>query len=96
MRVHVRRSGGFAGLTLEGELDTATLEPAERASAEHTLGGLRATSERTPPPGPDRYQYDLTISTDDGETRRVMLHEPDVPADLRDLLTTIVQRPPAG
>jgi hypothetical protein len=96
MRVHVRRSGGFAGLTLEGELDTAMLEPTERASTEGALAELQTTSDRPPPSGPDRYQYDLTISTDDGATRRVTLHEPDVPDDLRDLLTTILQRPRAG
>ena len=91
MIVTVTRSGGLGGLTLRGELDTTTLSPAERAAAEAAFTRLPAGS-RTPPAGPDRFQYDIAVTTDDGATRRATVHEPDVPAELRDLLERVIEQ----
>jgi hypothetical protein len=89
MRVHVRRSGGFAGLTLEGDIDTSALAPEERARVEQALGQLQPARAR--PSSPDRFQYDLTITTDDGLRREVTLGESDVPDELEPLLAGAVQ-----
>jgi hypothetical protein len=91
VHVQVTRSGGIGGITLEGELDTSTLDPGERAAAEEALAALRPTGDRRPP-GPDRFQYDLAVTDDDGTTRRVALHEPGVPDDLRGLLARALGR----
>jgi hypothetical protein len=93
MRVHVRRSGGFAGLTLEGDIDTSTLAPEARVRVEQALAQLQSSRGR--PSSPDRFQYDLTIMTDDGQRREVTLREPDVPDELQPLLSRAVQ-PSAG
>ena len=66
MHVHVGRSGGFAGLRLEGDVDTSTLAPDERGRLEQLIAHLRSSRG---PSGPDLFQYDLTITTDDGESR---------------------------
>jgi hypothetical protein len=82
MHVHVVRSGGFAGLTLEGDLDLATLPPDERERVEDVLAQLQSSRG---PSAPDQFQYDLTITTDEGGSREVTLHEADVPDQLRPL-----------
>jgi hypothetical protein len=88
MRVHVTRSGGMAGLVLEGDLDTATLDAKQRDDVERILGQLQATGRSGRPLGADRFQYDVTIATD-AEVRRVTLAEPDASTELHELLSAI-------
>jgi hypothetical protein len=92
VHVHVGRSGGFAGLRLEGDVDTSALAPDERGRLEQLVAHLRSSRG---PSGPDLFQYDLTITTDDGVSRDVTLHESDVPDQLRPLLAAAL-RPSAG
>ncbi len=93
MRVRVTRSGGVTGVILDGELDTATLAAAERTDVERILARLEGADSGKPPQAADRFQYDVTIATED-DTRRLTLNESDVPAELGELLTTIAQRRP--
>ncbi|MEU8223085.1 protealysin inhibitor emfourin [Kribbella sp. NPDC048915] len=59
MIVKVRRSGGFAGLVQEGELDTTGQPDADRLEAAvHALGPKHLGSGQ---PQPDRYVYRLEV-----------------------------------
>lgn len=60
MRIHVRRTGGFAGIERVAEVDTSARPDAEEwhALAEQALSEGRGT----PPVGvPDGFQYQLTV-----------------------------------
>jgi hypothetical protein len=94
VRVHLVRSGGFAGITVQARVDSATL-PAEEAKELAALLDrldLADLSERAsyPTRGADRFNYDLTIQR--GESRyHVALPENAVPPDLRPLLTWLLR-----
>ena len=93
-RIDFVRSGGLAGLSLVASVDASTLEP-EAAAAVHDaldrvdLGALSRQARRAPS-GPDRFQYDLTVTTDDGGSQTVTLEEAEVPAELRPLIDALV------
>jgi hypothetical protein len=93
VHVHVTRSGGFVGLTLEGDLDTSALPPGDRERVEQVIAHLRP---RGGPSAPDRFCYELAITTDEGETREVTLQEPDVPDELRHLFAATLRPAAAG
>ena len=59
MIVSVTRSGGFAGLTKQGELDTSVQPDADRLEA--AVRELGAKSLGTGRPQPDRYVYRLEV-----------------------------------
>ncbi|GAA1595918.1 MULTISPECIES: protealysin inhibitor emfourin [Kribbella] len=70
MIVTVTRSGGFAGLTKRGELDTAGQPDADRVeSAARALAAKDLGSGR---PQPDRYVYRLEVR--DGQSAAVTQH----------------------
>jgi hypothetical protein len=89
--VTVTRSGGFAGLTKHGELDTSDqpdatkLEDAVRALGAKDLGSGR--------PQPDRYVYRLEVrdAQDDDATHHTVA-EQDVDATTAWLLDRILSR----
>ena len=89
MRIQFERTGGFAGMTVRGDIDTDSL-PAEEAQA------LRKMIEAadvyslpaklaSPTPGADRFQYTLTIE-DEGRRHTVELGEGAASDALRALL----------
>ncbi|TCC07622.1 protealysin inhibitor emfourin [Kribbella soli] len=59
MIVSVTRSGGFAGLTKQGELDTSSQPDADRLEA--AVRELGAKDLGTGRPQPDRYVYRLEV-----------------------------------
>lgn len=63
MRIEVRRTGGFAGVSRTFAIDTAALPPARAARIERLARELAAGSSQLA----DGFSYDVTI---DGETRR--------------------------
>ena len=87
------QSGGLAGLTLVTEVDVDDL-PADAAGV---VRGVLATVDlpalaarpAPPPAGPDRFSYELTVDSA-GERRCVKLQEPEVPTELRPLLSTLL------
>jgi len=87
------RSGGLAGLSLGTSIDVSSLAPDAAAAVTDALAGvdLGALARRPAPEvsGPDRFQYDLTVSSG-GESHSVSLHEPDVPAGLRPLIKALM------
>jgi hypothetical protein len=67
MKIYIRRSGGVAGLTLEGEVDTRDLssELSQKAEAMMAAENLRAICAAGRPKAPDTYQYEIRVSDKD-------------------------------
>ena len=89
MRVLFERTGGFAGLKLQGILDSAALS---RTQARRLKELLRQSRFFELPPlvksadkGIDRFCYKITVETENG-THTVEAGEAAVPIELRPLL----------
>jgi hypothetical protein len=87
------QSGGLAGLTLVAEVDVDDLPPDDAVAVRRALDtvDLPALAARTPPPpsGPDRFSYELTVDGR-GERRCLKLQEPEIPDELRPVLTALL------
>lgn len=74
MKLRLKSEGGFAGLAVEGELDTEDLpEELARRVAEHlTSDTLRSAAASRSLPMPDAQQYELHLlpETEDGEVEK--------------------------
>jgi hypothetical protein len=85
MRIEVRQQGGFAGNVRRPPLvvETADLEPA----AARELEALAASLPAGGPPGrgADLKRYDVLVDDASG-SRTATFFEPDVPAQVRELL----------
>lgn len=75
--VRVRRSGGFVGRTVEGEVDLDSGDP-RVGELRELVGRLDGPSPKGSKPYPDGFTYDFDL---DGQTRRVV--ERDLTPDLR-------------
>jgi hypothetical protein len=78
VRIHVVRTGGFAGIAMRAEVDTTRLEPAEaetfvRQVAEAGFFNLPAKIE-TQEGGYDRFQYEIKVE-DAGRSHTVACGE---------------------
>lgn len=90
MKIHFERSGGFAGMTMNVDIDAHALSDAERealmahlSNAEFfALPSVIADGSTT---GADRYNYRITIESDD-RTHTVECTDGSVPASLTPLL----------
>ncbi|NIK59423.1 protealysin inhibitor emfourin [Kribbella shirazensis] len=89
MIVTVTRSGGFAGLTKHGELDTAGQPDADRLEdAVRSLGAKNLGSGR---PQPDRYVYRLEVrDAQDADATQHTVAEQDVDATTAWLLDRVL------
>ncbi len=91
MIVSVTRSGGFAGLTKQGELDTSGQPDADRLEA--AVRELAAKDLGTGRPRPDRYVYRLEVRDAANDADDVTQHtvaEQDVDATTAWLLDRIL------
>ena len=73
MKVSVRRSGGFAGFTTTKTVHTDELSEDDAGVLRDLVHDARAsTASPSAPPDdqPDRFQYELTVTDDDGTTHR--------------------------
>lgn len=92
MRISFERSGGFAGMRLRGTIDSDTLPPEEARKLREMVDAAGffdlPPSITTEKPGPDRFQYKLTIET---ESRRhtVFVEEEVASKELRALLSYV-------
>jgi len=89
MRVHFKRSGGFAGMPLSVTVDVDTLAPAD---SQHLRDLIDAASFfslparlTAPVPGGDRFHYTLAIETAERQ-HAVEIHEAATPPAVRPLL----------
>ncbi len=87
MRIEVRQEGGFAGLRRPPVvLETDELEPAVARRLEELAAGLPAGGPGGRALiGADQMRYDVLVD-DVGGRRTATFFEPDVPADVRELL----------
>ena len=84
MIVTVTRTGGFAGLTRTGELDTATAPDGERV--EQTLQGLDPARIPDNIPQPDRYRFHIRAGDVD-----LNVAEQDLDPDLAWLVNRVLE-----
>ncbi|MGW0856541.1 protealysin inhibitor emfourin [Streptomyces sp. NPDC002690] len=85
MRIHVSRTGGFAGLSRRAEVDTATREDA--AAWESLARSALAEGAGTRPAGvPDGFRYTITV---DGRT--VHCADPHLTDDQRTLVSRVLR-----
>jgi hypothetical protein len=89
--VTVTRSGGFAGLTKQGELDTSDQPDADRLEA--AVHALTARDLGTGRPQPDRYVYRLEVrDARDADATQHTVAEQDVDATTAWLLDRVLSR----
>jgi hypothetical protein len=89
MNIHFERSGGFAGLRLSQDVDSANLPPEERSELDRLVEEARffdlPADVRAANSGADRFQYDLTVKAGPRE-HTVAIDEAAVPENVRPLL----------
>jgi hypothetical protein len=88
MKITVRRSGGFAGLTRSATVQTEDLD---RPQAEHLHALVREAdlpAVSSEPSGADRFQYDIHVRDDD-EEHSVVVHEGAMPDPVRRLVDRV-------
>ena len=91
-RIELVRSGGVAGVRRTWSLDSNGLGAREAADVERLLAALDEIPAQPPPPGADRFQYDLRL-TRGRRTRSVTLREGAIPAEIRPLIDLLTTRP---
>ncbi|GGS01288.1 MULTISPECIES: protealysin inhibitor emfourin [Streptomyces] len=85
MRIRVRRTGGFAGIERQAEVDTSDRPDAEewQALARRVL----ASGRSVPPAGiPDGFSYEITVGG-----RTVYTADPRLTDDQRELVTRVLK-----
>ena len=98
MKIDFVRSGGFAGLRLAVSLDTESLPSEDAFRIAQLIEGARffeLDEAASAPPEPDRFEYRLTIESENWGRRAVVLSESSVPdalCPLIDVLTALAQR----
>ena len=89
MRVHFKRSGGFAGMPLSVTVDVDALPAADSRHLRELIDATNFFSLparlTAPVPGGDRFQYSVAIETPEGQ-HTVEIHEAAVPPAVRPLL----------
>ena len=93
MEIAFQRSGGFAGLTMATDVDTAKLPPDEARELERLVDCVETSGagQSKPVGKPDRFQYDLTIKRD-GESRHLQLAEQNLTPEARALVKLLLER----
>jgi hypothetical protein len=95
MNVHFERSGGFAGLRLSHDIDSADLSQEERSELERLVEAAHffdlPADVRAANPGADRFQYDLAVKAGPRE-HTVAMDEAAVPENVRPLLNWLMAK----
>ena len=90
MILKVVRSGGFAGLTAQGELDTAAEPDSERI--EQAVQALDPAQLGSGRPQPDRYVYRLELREHpDAEATQLTVAEQDLDQDTAWLVSRVLR-----
>ncbi len=92
-KIRLTRSGGLAGIDLVASVDVDDLPEHTKSSVRSAVSGLgragAAAPPAGPPPGADRYQYDLVIDAD-GERRSVTAHDGALSPELRTVVDALL------
>ncbi|MFJ5259656.1 protealysin inhibitor emfourin [Streptomyces sp. NPDC088387] len=85
MRIQVRRTGGFAGIERQAEVDTAGRPDAQDW---HTLAERAVAAGRGTPPAavPDGFSYRITV-----DDRTVYCTDPRLTDEQRSLITKVLK-----
>jgi hypothetical protein len=93
MRIHFERLGGFAGIRLRTEIDTATLAEDEARSLESLVKQAQLDELRQQRRGQsnirDAFEYGLTVE-DEGKRYSVRVTDETIPAVARPLFDRLV------
>jgi hypothetical protein len=98
MQIYFKRSGGYMGIPMQGEVDTSSL-PAEQAEIiENMLDEAQFFDLPSDPSaqtnGPDRFTYELKVIRNNAE-HTVYFSEQNAPVEINTLvrhLTTLARR----
>ncbi len=89
MNIHFERSGGFAGIRLSHDIDSASLSPEDGSELNRLLESSDffnlPETVRAASPGADRFQYKVNVKSGEAE-HTVAVDEAAVPDKLRPLL----------
>ena len=92
-RIHIERTGGFAGFGLpgshlqsRGEMALSELSPADRAAIDALFDGKGSAGA----PMPDGFRYRITRQTA-GRTQTIEAPESKVPAALRESVKDVLE-----
>jgi hypothetical protein len=95
-RVHFVQTGGFAGLKMTADLDTADLPPDEAIALDQLIDAALAESaelaDGSPPPDPrvrDGQQYEVTVVRE-GDPTLLQASDPHLPPAFRALVTQLL------
>jgi hypothetical protein len=92
MKIYIKRSGGIANRTLEGEVDTGDLssELSRKAEAMMDAKNLRAIASASRPAMPDAYRYEIRVG-EGSAFRAFTLDEGAVGDEERDVLDGLMR-----
>jgi hypothetical protein len=82
-RLHLERTGGFAGMRVDRQVDLDALDPADATAWRSLLSSPLLRDLTDEPPQPDRFVYRLTH---EGAGIDVVAAEQQLPDDVRELL----------
>lgn len=82
MKLAIKRTGGIAGLTMAGQLDTGELPPDAADAAERALRELAGHAPAGPPP-PDGFRYEIAPLDGGDDLEPIVIDERDLPDALR-------------
>ena len=93
MRIEFRRSGGVAGITLRGDVDTEQMSPPE---AEHMESLVRRANLASAPSSShehravDRFEYEITVKGQE-QHHHLLVGEREVTPELRALFDQLLK-----
>lgn len=99
MRIYLKRSGGFAGMQLQANLDTNMLSAEEEAAIEQLLTDVNffeMPSEPAAAAGVDQFTYELRVVSGE-EEHTICFTEEEAPLEMYSLfrhLTAVARRAP--
>ncbi|MBI5444389.1 MAG: hypothetical protein HY900_24660 [Deltaproteobacteria bacterium] len=94
MKITFERTGGFGNIRLSATIEEEALSPDDARELRRLLAdaGVDSLPSRLVPerPGPDRFQYELTVE-EGGRSHRVTVSEEAMPNTLRPLIRWLTE-----
>jgi hypothetical protein len=93
MKIRYRQTGGFAGLSLGSDLDTANLPPSEAEELKRLVkqAALDKVGVKKSPRGRDLTNYEIIVD-DKGRTTKAAFDDMTIPANVQPLLDFLNRR----